>query len=134
MEKAIKHLRSKNIRPSIARIKILDHLMNTNAHPTVDMIYTSLLPDIPTLSRTTVYKTMDLLVEAGLARLLQTEENEARYDVNVSDHGHFKCSRCGRLYDFAVNLDRLETGGLEGFAVNEKNVFFKGVCPRCLSG
>lgn len=106
--------------------------MNSSSHPTVDMIYTSLLPEIPTLSKTTVYKTMDLLVEAGLARLVHADDKEAHYDANISDHGHFKCIRCGRVYDFTVNLDRLETGGLEGFAVDEKNVVFKGVCPRCL--
>ena len=105
--------------------------MKTDKHPSVDMIYNALLPEMPTLSRTTVYKTMDLLVENKLARLLHSEEHEARYDGDVSDHGHFKCLRCGRVYDFNVNLDCLETGGLDGFVVDEKYVLFKGVCSGC---
>ena len=130
---AISALRSKNIRPSIARIKILEYLSHTTAHPTVEVIYHSLLPEIPTLSKATVYKTMSLLVEAGLARLLYGEDCEAHYDANISDHGHFQCTRCGRIYDFTVDLDNLEAEGLEGFTVVEKNIFFRGACPRCLS-
>ncbi len=133
MQNALELLRSNNIHPSIARIKILSYLLAGTSHPTVDMIYTALLPEIPTLSKTTVYKTMDLLVEAKLARLVQADEVEAHYDADTSDHGHFKCSRCGKIYDFTVKLDCLETGGLEGFAVEEKNVIFKGVCYRCLT-
>ncbi len=133
MQYALELLRSNNIHPSIARIKILGYLLCSHSHPTVDMIYTALLPEIPTLSKTTVYKTMDLLVEANLARLVQADETEAHYDANTGDHGHFKCTRCGRIYDFTVKIDRLEIGGLEGFAVNEKNVIFKGICSRCLT-
>ncbi|NLA11824.1 MAG: transcriptional repressor [Firmicutes bacterium] len=133
VESAISLLRSKSIRPSIARIKILEYLSHTTEHPTVEMIHTSLLPAIPTLSKATVYKTVGLLVEAGLARLLYGEDCEAHYDADISDHGHFQCTRCGKIYDFAVNLALLETEGLERFAVTERNVFFRGACPRCLS-
>ncbi len=129
---ALKQLRLKNIHPSIARVKILTCLINSASHPTVDQIYNSLLPEIPTLSKTTVYKTVDLLVESNLARLLQMEGHEARYDADISDHGHFICSRCGRIYDFTSDLDQLATEGLGGFLIEEKNVVFKGVCPRCL--
>lgn len=96
------------------------------------MIHERLLPEIPTLSKTTVYNTLALLVEAGLARELHLEENEARYDADNSDHGHFLCTRCGRVYDFAVDLACLRTEGLAGFSIGEKNLFYKGVCPRCL--
>jgi Fur family peroxide stress response transcriptional regulator len=131
--KALERLRSKDIHPSIARIKILEYLMNTTSHPTVEMIHSDLLPEMPTLSKTTVYKTVDLLVESGLARLVQAEEHEAHYDADVSDHGHFVCSRCGRIYDLGINFECLELKGLEGFVVSEKNIIFKGFCPRCLS-
>lgn len=115
----------------MARIKILEYLAGTTDHPTAEMIHSRLLAEIPTLSKTTVYKTLGLLVEANLARLLHMDENEARFDANVSDHGHFRCSRCGKVYDFEADLDSLETKGLEGFAVAEKNLIFKGSCPRC---
>ncbi|NLA27696.1 MAG: transcriptional repressor, partial [Firmicutes bacterium] len=72
IQSALKCLRAKNIHPSVARIKVLSYLIKTDSHPTVDMIYTSLLPEMPTLSKTTVYKTMDLLIEAKLARLVHT--------------------------------------------------------------
>ena len=133
MESAIDKLRSKGIRPSIARIRILEYLSGSAEHPTVDMIYQHLLPEIPTLSKTTVYKTAALMVESGLARILHIDEAEARYDADVSEHGHFHCSCCGRVYDFVFNRSLLETEGLEGFVVDDFNFYLKGVCPRCSS-
>ena len=131
MKKAIDLLNSKNIRPSMARIKILEYLAGTAEHPTVEMIYSKLLPVIPTLSKTTVYKTMELLVGSNLARTLHMDENEVRFDADVSDHGHFHCLRCGNVYDFEVDFGSVRTGGLEGFAIMKKDLFFKGFCPRC---
>lgn len=133
IKQTIEMLRSKNIRPSMARIRILDYLLGTTDHPTVEMIHRKLLPEIPTLSKTTVYKTMELLVEADLARLLHMDESEAHFDGNVDDHGHFKCKRCGQVYDFEVDLDALKTRNLDGFSIDEKNLFFSGFCPRCCS-
>lgn len=43
-----------NIRPSVQRMAIMGYLMSHSTHPTVDMIYNDLYPDMPTLSKTTV--------------------------------------------------------------------------------
>ena len=70
MMNAAQSLQEKNIRPSLLRIKILEYLISVKTHPTVDEIYDKLLPEIPTLSKTTVYNTLKLLVEAGFPKQL----------------------------------------------------------------
>ena len=128
-----KELKKKNINLSHQRLKILEYLTENQTHPTVDQIFTELQEDIPTLSKTTVYNTLKLLVKSDLVKVITIEDNEARYDINTEGHGHFKCESCRRIYDFGIDFDLLESRELKDFEINEKNVYFKGVCPRCLS-
>mgnify|MGYP005843491869 CR=1 FL=1 len=125
-------LLEKNIKPSYQRIKIFEYLTEKRNHPTVDRIFNDLLKEIPTLSKATIYNTLDLFKEAKLAKVLTIEDTETRYDAEVSDHGHFKCESCGRIYDFPVNINGLSTDYLKNFRINEKNIYFKGICEKCI--
>jgi Fe2+ or Zn2+ uptake regulation protein len=128
-----KELKEKNINLSYQRLKVLEYLAENQCHPTVDQIFTDLQKDISTLSKTTVYKTLKMLINAGLVRVITIEDNETRYDIMTENHGHFKCESCGIIYDFRIDIDSLSYGDLSNFKINDKNIYFKGICPRCLS-
>lgn len=129
----LNELKSKKIRLSHQRLKVLEYLAQNYNHPTADQIYNGLHDDVPTLSKTTVYNTLNSLAEAGLVRVINIEDNEIRYDINTGNHGHFKCQLCKNIYDFNINIDLFETHELDNFEINDKNVYFKGICPHCLS-
>ena len=129
----IQELQERNIAPSYQRIMILKYLTENQNHPTVDQIYGALRASMPTLSKATVYNTLNLFIEFGLVRVLSIEDNETRYDVVVQNHGHFKCSSCGSITNFVVNIDRFVTEELQGFQIMQKNVYFNGRCPNCLA-
>lgn len=133
IEDLLNELKDKNIRLSHQRLKVLEYLSQNYNHPTVDQIYNGLHDEVPTLSKTTVYNTLNSLTEAGLVRVITIEDNETRYDINTNNHGHFKCESCKKIYDFNIDIDSFETHELNGFQKNEKNVYFKGICPKCLS-
>ena len=80
------------IRPSVQRTAVMEYLMNHKTHPTVDEIYLALSPGIPTLSKTTVYNTLNLFIEKGAVQMLTIDEKNARYDADTSKHAHFYCS------------------------------------------
>lgn len=126
-------LRQKNIHLSHQRLKILEYLIQGDLHPTAEKIYADLRPELSTLSKTTVYNTLKLMEEEGLIRALTIEDNEIRYDIILEDHGHFKCPSCGRIYNFSIDTDSLYSEDLEGFDIQVRNVYFIGVCPRCLA-
>lgn len=128
-----KELRNRNINLSYQRLKILEYLTQNQCHPTVDQIFTGLHEKISTLSKTTVYNTLKKLVEEGLVRVINIEDNETRYDINTKNHGHFKCETCKTIIDFNINLDSFSIKGLDNFKILDKNIYFKGICPRCLS-
>ncbi|MBA1336307.1 MAG: transcriptional repressor [Firmicutes bacterium] len=120
------------IKPSYPRIKILEYLITKRSHPTVDEIYSNLVKEIPTLSKTTVYNTLNLLISANIVRVVASEENETRYDADVTSHGHFKCEKCGAIYDFRIDVGALKTDDLKNFKIKEKNVYYRGICEECL--
>jgi Fur family peroxide stress response transcriptional regulator len=126
-------LKKRNIRLSPRRLRVVAYLCQNLVHPTVDQIYVDLHREFPTLSRTTIYNTLHLLAEAGLVRVLSIDDNETRYDIVTELHGHFRCGECGAIFNFGLNPDALAADGLEGFKVTDKDVYFKGVCPKCLS-
>lgn len=132
-ENLLEQLKIKNIRLSHQRLKVLEFLVNNRIHPTVDQIFAQLRKEIPTLSKTTIYNTLDALVEAGLVKVITIEDNETRYDIDTKNHGHFKCESCGTIYDFNININSLETKDLKGFKIYSKEVYFKGICEDCVN-
>ena len=112
---------------------ILKYLVENQCHPSVEQIFSALRDSIPTLSKATVYNTLNLFIEAKLVRTLAIEENETRFDIVMQNHGHFKCTSCGAIYNFAVNIDLFLTDDLRGFQIAEKNVHFHGICPACIA-
>lgn len=131
LEDLLAELKKNNIRLSHQRLKVLEFLVLNQCHPTVDQIYNGLHHEVPTLSKTTVYNTLNSLVDANLVRVINIEDNETRYDINMFDHGHFKCQQCKEIYDFGINMDSIGADDLKGFKTTDKNVYFKGICPKC---
>jgi Fe2+ or Zn2+ uptake regulation protein len=126
-------LKEKNIRPSYQRIRILMLLRSVSSHPTADAIYNELKPEIPALSKSTVYNTLLTLTAAGLVRMVRIEENVTRFDGNATEHGHFQCQNCGLIQNFAANMDAMVKGELAGCRVIERHIVYRGICRECLA-
>jgi len=132
MKTIAEKLKEKKVKPSYQRMKIYEYLTRERNHPTVEQIFEHLVKEMPTLSKATVYNTMNIFRKAGLVKIVTIENNEARYDSEVSTHGHFKCEICGKIYDFPVDVSALSSDALEDFKITEKDIYFKGICPECL--
>ena len=135
MENNGNYLRTKlldnGIKPTYQRIVILDYLENHHIHPTVDDIYRNLAPKLTTLSRTTIYNTVKVFVKAGIVSELNIDNSELRYDITTETHGHFKCDKCGKIYNFNTE-NTVESSDLKGFKINSTNILINGICKDCL--
>ena len=125
-------LEEKGLRPSYQRMRILEYLGSTKSHPSVDGIFQALSGEIPSLSRTTIYTTMGLLVEAGLAVPIFIDGEELRYDADTSEHGHFRCRGCGAVYDFPLEAEGIVPALPEGFRADLVQLYCVGRCADCL--
>ena len=125
----------KGIHPSHQRLKILEYLAHNDDHPTADQIYMHLRQEMTTLSKMTVYNTLNVFKEAGVVRELTIENNEVRYDIITEEHGHFKCEECKKIYNFPINakvFDAVDHSGMQEFVINQRDLYFQGLCPACL--
>jgi Fe2+ or Zn2+ uptake regulation protein len=130
-ESTAQYLKEKGIKPSYQRVRVLDYMLQNKNHPTVDMLYSALSPEIPTLSKTTVYNTVNLFLEKGVVQLIGIDEQEMRYDADITTHAHFKCDRCGRILDLRLNSEGAIFQGIEGLKIREIQFYLKGLCQEC---
>ena len=125
-------LNEKNINASLPRIEILDYLYTSMSHPNIDEIYSVLSSKMTSLSKATVYNTLELFAKKGLVNNLYIENNEVRYDVRTERHGHFKCIKCGRIYDFEVyDVETELKEDNEDFKILSEEVNYRGICKDC---
>lgn len=133
-DKIIRILKLHNISVSYQRVRIYQYLLEKRNHPSADMIFQSLAREIPSLSKATVYNTLNLLAEKGLVLVLGMGENEARFDADTRLHGHFLCTVCGHIQDVYCQGDLIDLFELENCTVDESQVYFKGTCASCQGG
>ena len=132
MLEAHQYLRQFSIKPSVQRSAVMNFLLKNRIHPTIDEIYIALSPNMPTLSKTTVYNTLDLFVEKGAVRSLVIDERNARYDVDVSAHAHFICKNCGKVHDiFNVNPTYFQHPQTDKFNIESVEICYSGTCKKC---
>jgi Fe2+ or Zn2+ uptake regulation protein len=125
-------LEEKGLKPTYQRLRILEYLEEHENHPTVEMIYEVLVKEIPTISKTTIYNTLNALMEKGLVHSITITGTEARYDCKQHLHHHLLCRSCGRIIDLDIECPYLDRTNIDGHRIDEKHGYFKGVCKDCL--
>ncbi len=113
---------------------ILEILRNTDTHPTADWIYEQARKQIPDISLGTVYRNLSNLKQAREIMELNYGSTFSRYDGNPSNHYHFVCDMCGRVYDLDLPLlEHLEeeVENRTGMQVTRHRLEFYGYCRDC---
>ncbi len=124
-------LNGKGVKPSFQRLSVLKYLIMEKNHPSVDVIYQAIHKDIPTLSKTTVYNTLSLLVEKGIVSALGIKEGEVLYDYIEEPHAHFQCNSCGGIIDIMLGSELFKLESLNGLVIQDAQINFKGICSSC---
>lgn len=128
-------LKKRGIMVTIQRAAILEFLDGNTDHPSAEEIYRSLKVKYPSISRATVYNTLDLLKRHGLIQEINIERSKAHYDYNTVPHHHFCCRRCGGIYDVAMEGLPVKVGGeVEGHIIERAWLYMDGICARCRYG
>ena len=116
------------------RKAILNVLRRTDSHPTADRIYDEVRKVIPNISKGTVYRNLKILREGGKISELNLNGTVSRYEGNNENHYHFRCKKCGRVFDLdePVNnkLDK-KIAKRTGFKVLYHQLEFRGLCKDC---
>jgi Fe2+ or Zn2+ uptake regulation protein len=126
-------LKEKDLKPTYQRLKVIEYLdKHMNGHPTVEMIYEALSKNIPTMSMTTIYNTLNAFLEKGLVSAVTITGTEIRYDFNTSPHHHFLCKKCGKIIDIDIKCPIADKKKIYGHKIEEFHRYIKGICKNCL--
>ena len=122
-----------NINPTIQRVKILEFLDKNRIHPTAEQVYLGLKDQMISLSKATVYNTLKTFAESGIIYELTVFENETRYEYNRDNHIHFKCTKCGQIFDINQGNDIFSESTIDGHKISEYQINLRGICNSCLN-
>jgi Fur family ferric uptake transcriptional regulator len=129
-------LREAGLRVTTPRLAVLQVLDEARDHPRIDQVLERVRARGTSISTQTAYDVCETLHRAALARRFEPAGSPARYEARVDNHHHLVCRACGDTADVdcAVGLAPcLEPSDAAGFAVDEAEVTFWGVCPTCQS-
>ncbi|MCL1972402.1 MAG: transcriptional repressor [Endomicrobia bacterium] len=119
------------LKQTFQRRKILEFLENTKSHPTADAIYKKIVKDIPGVSKTTVYNTVNKLAEEGIIKCIKTENSEMRFDAVTEPHYHFVCDKCAKVYDVGICCKNVLRYDIDGHKVEDVFICYNGICKTC---
>jgi len=122
------------VRNTLQRQIILNAVIKLKTHPTIEEVYGEIQKEYPSISKTTVYRNLRQLAQRGAIREVSLPDGLERYDVRTDKHHHFKCKKCGGIFDIDVEYlaginDIVQ--GKYGFQVDEHDLLFTGMCQKC---
>lgn len=127
MNQIISILHDGGIKPTPQRIAVAEYLLETKSHPSADQVLKQVLLRCPTISRATVYNTLNLMVEKGLLKAQILKEGIVIYDSNIKRHHHFIDDDTGSIYDLPWNaLKVIGEKSLKDFQVREYHLILRG--------
>ncbi len=132
------HIRKSGLRRTSQRDLILDIFLRTDDHLTMEDLYWLVQKEDPSVGQTTVYRTLKLLAEAGLAREVRFGDGKTYYEhhYNHEHHDHLICTECGEVIEFfSPEIEELQdkTAAEFGFRLTNHSLRMWGVCSECQS-
>lgn len=128
------YIQDKRLNVTAQREAIVEQFLRTRDHVSIDELLTKVRKRQPKVGYATVYRTLKLLVDSGLAVERQFGDGQARFEVVGDHHDHLICIKCGLILEFEDNeIERLQdqiAERLGHFTVLRHRHELYGVCPK----
>lgn len=129
--------KKQNIKLTPQRLLIYERLIDSDEHPSTDMLYQKVRKTFPTISFDTVNRTLLTLYELGVAGLVASTGNPKRFDGNLDKHHHFQCLKCQKIVDvYSDAYDNIQVPpDIQNTSeIVNKTVRLEGFCDECREG
>ena len=134
VEKLTRTLRSHGLKLTPQRLMIFKILEDNISHPSAEEVFKRVKKIYPTVSFTTIYKTLETLRDLGEIKELVIDEDRKHYDPNTKPHHHIICKVCKKINDvfedFSPHIKLPDSMGSE-FDVSGFQISFHGKCRNC---
>lgn len=129
-------LESQNLRLTREREAVVDEVVGSHRHFDPEELHYTLKGRGAKVSRASIYRTIPLLVDAGIIQKVENTDKHAHYELILGrgHHDHMLCTRCGKVIEFySEELERLQNMlcQTEGFKGNSHTLEIKGLCRKC---
>ena len=134
VEKLTKVLRNHSMKITPQRLMIFQILENNTSHPSAEEVYKRVKDIYPTVSFTTIYKTLEVLRDLGELRELTIDDARKHYDPNTNTHHHIICTSCKKILDVFEDFSphvKLPESFNANYLISHFQVSFYGVCKEC---
>lgn len=126
----------KGLKSTKQRDIILDSFLSTHQHLTTEDLYLRLKKSHPNIGFATVYRTLKLFAESGIAQEIQFSDGQTRYEHlhDGEHHDHLLCTSCGAIIEFeneAIETLQVEVAERHGFKITSHKLELYGVCADC---
>ncbi len=133
-ETLARYLEEHNLKRTRQREAILEVFLKITGHITSDELHQRVRDRHPHIGYTTVYRTMKILCDAGLASERHFDDGLTRYEIRHEHHDHLVCVRCGKIVEFECQMiesaqDRIASE--YGFRLLRHRHELYGHCSRC---
>ena len=117
------------------RAAVFRLVASSRVHPTAEDVFLAVRTEVPGISLATVYKSLETLVDCGLAKKLNPADGSARFCGRREPHHHARCLACGGVSDVAGELGAAEIVALKsatkGFHLVGYELELTGYCSDC---
>lgn len=132
----VNYLKKKDLKLTDQRRLILDVFLNHESHVSAEELYDLLKKDNPGIGLATIYRTLKLLCECGLASELRFSDGVTHYEhlFEHEHHDHLICLKCGKYIEVASpEIEELQQklAAKHGFEVLRHRMELYGVCKEC---
>ena len=130
-----KKLEEDGFRITPQRLRIFRFLVESDSHPSVDMVYKEVKKEFSNISFDTVNRTLLKLYQKGLIKIVESSHGPRRFDANLKQHYHFRCIYCKRMIDFTsreYDNIKIPKDIRKRFKVLNQKIVLEGVCSECL--
>jgi Fur family ferric uptake transcriptional regulator len=133
-------LRERGLKSTSQRDDISSVFFSDGGHRSVEELYAAVKKVNPRVGYATVYRTLKLLKECGLAAERHFDDGQARYEPSQDEaehHDHIICERCGKIVEFnSEELERQQEriARFLGFVISRHRMELYGICTDCRTG
>jgi Fur family transcriptional regulator, ferric uptake regulator len=133
-----RYMAKQGLRSTEQRRVIVDTFVSTEGHLTIEGLLGLVKERDPRIGYATVYRTLKMLAESGIANELHFGDGFSRYELReaLSHHDHLICTSCGTIVEFEdPRIEQLQAQAAErhGFVVTSHRHELYGLCPGCRS-
>jgi len=126
----------KGLKSTRQRDLVLECFLSSDCHLSTEDLYMKVRAKNPSIGFATVYRTLKLFAEAGIAREIHFGDGQSRYEhvAEGEHHDHLICTRCGAVQEFqneAIEELQQEVAEQFAFQVETHKLELYGICSKC---